>query len=50
VIVAKFPSFEEAYALGNRFYPMMNTTIQEVISWDKVKEIVPAQAAEAAGQ
>ncbi len=50
VIVAEFPSFEEAYALGNRFYPMMTTTIQEIISGDKVKEIVLAQAAKAAGQ
>jgi len=29
---------------------MMDTTILEVISWDKVKEIVLAQAAEAAGR
>ncbi len=50
VIVAKFPSFEEAYRLGNRFWPMLTTEIREVISWDKVKEIVLSQLKEAAGQ
>ncbi len=50
VIVAKFPSFEEAYKVLNQFWPMLSTEIQEIISWDKVKEIVLASAAEAAGQ
>ena len=44
MIVAKFPSFEEAYKVGNRFWPMRSTEIREVVSWDKVKEIVLAQA------
>ena len=33
-------SFEEAYKVGNRFWPNLSTEIQEVISRDKVKEIV----------
>ncbi len=48
VIIAKLPSFEEAYGLGNRFWPGISMEIQEVISWDKVKEISLAQAKEAA--
>ncbi len=43
-------SFEEAYKVGNRFWPMLSMEIQEVISWEKTKEIVLAQAKEAAGQ
>jgi urease accessory protein UreE len=50
VVIAKFPSFEEAYKLGNRFWPMISMEIQEVISWDKVKEIALPQAKEAAEQ
>ncbi len=50
VIIVKFPSFEEAYKLGNRFYPGMSMEIQELIAWDKVKEIVLSQAKEAAEQ
>ncbi len=40
VIIAKFPSFEEAHKLGNRFWPSHTVEIQELISRDKVKEIV----------
>lgn len=50
VIIAEFPSFEEAYELDNRFWPTHTLEIQAIISWDKVKEIVLVQAAEAAGQ
>jgi hypothetical protein len=50
VIIAKFPSFEEAYAVGNRFWPGISLTIQEILSWDKVKEIALSQAKEAAEQ
>ncbi len=50
VIIVKFPSFEEAYKLGNRFWPGMSMEIQELIAWDKVKEIVLSQAKEAAEQ
>ena len=50
VIIAKFPSFEEAYSLGNRFWPGIVMEIQEIITWDKVKEISLSQAKEAAEQ
>ena len=50
VIIAKFPSFEEAYSLGNRFWPGISMEIQEIIAWDKVKEIALSQAKEAAEQ
>ncbi len=50
VIIAKFPSFEEAYSLGNRFWPGISMEIQEIISWDKVTEIALSQAKEAAEQ
>ncbi len=50
VIIVKLPSFEEAYKLGNRFWPGMSMEIQELIAWDKVKEIVLSQAKEAAEQ
>ena len=40
VMVMVFPSFEEAYKMGNRFWPGMSLEIQELIAWDKVQEIV----------
>ena len=49
MIITKFPSFEEAYEVGNRFWPILSTEIQKGVSWDKVKELVLAQAAEGAG-
>jgi hypothetical protein len=48
VIIAKLPSFEEAYKLGNRFWPSISMKIQEIITWDKVKEIALSQAKEVA--
>ena len=50
IIIAKIPSFEEAYGLGNRFWPHLSMEIQEIITWDKVKEIALSQAKEAAEQ
>jgi hypothetical protein len=50
VVIAKFPSFEEAYKVGQRFWPGMSLEIQEIISWDKVKEIALSQLKEAAEQ
>ena len=43
-------SAQEAYKVGNQFWPMRSTEVREIVSWDKVKGIVLAQAAEAAGQ
>jgi len=37
VAIAKFPSLEEAYKLGNRWWPMMTMEIQELIPFDKVQ-------------
>jgi hypothetical protein len=48
VVIAKFSSFEEAYKLSNRFWPRISMDIQEIITWDKVKEIALSQAKEAA--
>jgi len=50
VFIAKFPSFEEAYKLGTRFWPMMSMEIQELIAWDKTREIVLSLQKEAAEQ
>lgn len=50
VILAKFPSFEAAYEVGNQFWPMLSMEIKEVIFWEKTKELVLTQAKEAAGQ
>ena len=47
VMVMVLPSFEEAYKLGNRFWPLMSLEIQELIAWDKVKEIVLSMQKEA---
>jgi hypothetical protein len=49
-VIAKFPSFEEAYKVGSRFWPGITLEIQEILAWDKVKEIVLSQAKEAAEQ
>ena len=50
VAIAVFPSLEEAYKLGNSFWPMMTMEIQELMPWDKVKEIVLSQQKKAAEQ
>jgi len=50
LIIARFPSFEEAYRVGNRFWPMLTLEIRELISWEKTKEITLTQLKEAAGQ
>jgi hypothetical protein len=39
-IIAEFPSREEAYKLGQRFWPGIITDTREIISWEKTKEIV----------
>jgi hypothetical protein len=38
-IIAEFPNKEEAYKLGQRFWPRVITNIREIISWEKTKEI-----------
>ena len=38
-IIAEFHSKEEAYELGQRFWPGITMNIREVISWEKAKEI-----------
>ena len=48
VMVMVLPSFEEAYKMGNRFWPAMSMEIQELIAWDKVEEIVLSLQKEAA--
>ena len=50
LIIAKVPSFEEAYKVGNRFWPGITTEIREIISWEKSKEIVLGQLKELAEQ
>jgi hypothetical protein len=50
VLIVKLPSFEEAYKLGNSLWPMMSMEIQELLAWDKVKEIVLSAQKEAAEQ
>ncbi len=50
VIVAKFPSFEEAYRVCNSFWPMLTVEIRELLSWEKTKEITLTHLKEAAGQ
>ncbi len=50
LIIAKFSSFEEAYRVCNRFWPMLTVEIRELLSWEKTKEITLAHLKEAAGQ
>ncbi len=50
LVIAKFPSFEEAYRVGNRFWPMLTVEIRELLSWEKTKEITLTHLKEAAGQ
>lgn len=38
-IIAEFPNREEAYKLGQRFWPAIVSDAREVISWEKTKEI-----------
>jgi hypothetical protein len=39
-IIAEFPNKEEAYKLGQRFWPALITDTREILSWEKTKEIV----------
>jgi hypothetical protein len=48
VLIVELPSFEEAYKLGNRFFPGMSMDIQGLVPYDKVKEITLGLAKEAA--
>ena len=50
LIIAELPSFEEVYKLGNSFFPAVSMEIQELMPWDKVKEIVLSHQKEAAEQ
>ena len=50
LIIMELPSFEEAYKLGNSFFPAISMEIQELMPWDKVKEIVLSHQKEAAEQ
>jgi hypothetical protein len=38
-IIADFPSKEEAFKLGQHFWPGIITDIREIVSWEKTKEI-----------